>query len=90
MLPDDSLDATLGNIISDRLEIVNILVDYFYGEKNKASKSALWENYGSFIYQNVREKTDAPVLFPTQCKDGEITYMGTQYKVTEVDMPWRI
>lgn len=80
------LDAELGKITSDRYEIVNALVDYYYVESPNSSKKLLWEVYGKYLFNNVCLNTAEKPLFPMPCPDGEVLYMGKRYTVEEVDI----
>ena len=81
----DSLRAEFSNLKCDINSIVNCLIDYFYIEKPSSNKEILWELYGDILYQNVKNNTDSPIMFPLPDDSGNIIYMGKKYKYKEID-----
>lgn len=81
----DSLRAEFSNLKCDINSIVNCLIDYFYIEKPSSNKEILWELYGDILYQNVKNNTDSPIIFPLPDDSGDIIYMGKKYKYKEID-----
>lgn len=66
--------------------IVNVLIDYYYIEKNKSNKDILWNLYGDIIFKNVLTNTKEPILFPFYDENGNIEYMNKKYTWKEVDI----
>lgn len=78
------LDVELGKVTSDRLEIVNALVDYFYKEAPCANRKMLWDAYGKYIFRNLCENAKMNPLFPLPDDTGCVEYMGKRYAIKEV------
>ena len=61
-----------------------MLVDYFYGEKEKSNKDILFVLYGNVMARNVLRNAGGKTYFPIKDKEGDIIYLGDRYSVKEV------
>jgi len=59
----------MAEIHSNKVELVDMLVEYFYGKKNTVHKKALWEFFGDIIYNNLRNNIDGEKDFCVECGD---------------------
>lgn len=78
------LDDELGKITSDRFEIVNALVDYFYVESPNSNRRLLWYTYGKYIFKNLCDNAKMNPLFPMPDDAGCVEYMGKKYAIEEI------
>lgn len=73
------------NICSNVYELVNYLVEIFYVTLPSSNKDLLWNLYGKFMFNNVKNnRIPYPIMFPTQDKNGDIEYLNKKYKLIEV------
>lgn len=72
---------TIGNVE----KALNCVIDYFYINNPKKSKDIMWEMFGRYIYTRIK-KDISTVMFPMPDKNGDITYLGENYSVLEVDI----
>ena len=84
----ENLINKLSKVNSNRLIIVNCLVDYFYKEKPKSNKDILWNAYGNLIYKNIVKNSGAiTALFPMPSDESfDLEYLGYKYKLQEVKL----
>lgn len=73
--------ASVGSVCS----AFNYVIDYFYINNPQKSKDVMWEIIGRYIYEKFR-KNKTTVMFPTPNKNGNITYLGENYSVQEVEI----
>ena len=73
--------ASVGSVCS----AFNYVIDYFYINNPQKSKDVMWEIIGRYIYEKLR-KNKTTVMFPTPNKNGNITYLGENYSVQEVEI----
>ena len=72
-------------ICSNVYELVNYLVEIFYVKIPSSNKDLLWNIYGKYMFQNVKNnRIQSPILFPMQNKEGTIEYLNKKYKLMEV------
>lgn len=64
---------------------LNCVIDYFYINNPKKSKDIMWEMFGRYIYTRIK-KDISTVMFPMPDKNGNITYLGENYSVQEVEI----
>lgn len=74
-------------ICPDRFELCDIVLDLCY--KRSSTKRFAWNMCGSEIIENLLNKNNRTMSFPTICKDGDIYYGGERFtieqKVIEVE-----
>lgn len=63
----------------------NYVIDYFYMNNPQKSKDVMWELIGRYIYEKLR-MNKTTVMFPMPDKNGNITYLGENYSVQEVEV----
>ena len=80
----ESIRDKLRYICSNRGVVANALVDYFYKEKESASKEILFTLYGTVISRNALKNAGGVAYFPMRDKEGDIIYLGDRYAVKEV------
>lgn len=80
----ESIRDKLRYICPNRGIVTNALVDYFYGEKENASKEILFTLYGTVIARNALKNAGGIAYFPMRDKEGDIIYLGDRYAVKEV------
>lgn len=66
-------------------KVLNCVIDYFYINNPKKSKDIMWEMFGRYIYTRIK-KDISTVMFPMPNKNGNITYLGENYSVQEVEI----
>jgi arsenate reductase-like glutaredoxin family protein len=54
---------------NDIVDVVDMLVKYFYSKKGIKGKKALWEFFGDIIYNNLRNNIDGEKDFCVECGD---------------------
>lgn len=64
---------------------LNCVIDYFYINNPQKSKDIMWEMFGRYIYTRIK-KDISTVMFPMPDKNGDITYLGENYSVQEVEI----
>lgn len=64
---------------------LNCVIDYFYIKNSKKSKDIMWEMFGRYIYTRIKKDVSS-VMFPMPDKNGNITYLGENYSVQEVEI----
>lgn len=75
------------DIISpNRYEITNCLVEIFYKDLVSYSKNILWENYGKYICENIKNNSDSNFVIPVKEDNGDIEYLNQRYKEMRVDI----
>ena len=72
------------NICSNALELTNYLVEIFYCEYKNSNKDILWNSFGEYIFNNIKNKNDKPILFPVPSDKGNIIYLNKKYKLKKV------
>ena len=85
----DDLVVRMSKINNNPQIILNCLIDYFYKEKPVSNKDILWKSYGKYIYQNIVKNTESEIIifpFPTNENDFDLTYLGYNYKLQEVQI----
>jgi len=85
-IDNDLLEQELNNFCSDVYLVTNILIDYFYKDKINGNKDILWNTYGKYIYNNVKENTIDNPKFPFPNKYGKINYLGLNYSLKELNI----
>ena len=85
-IDNDSLEQELNKICSDVYLVTNILLDYFYKDKPSANKDILWNTYGKYIYNNVKNNTIDNPKFPFPNPKGNISYLGVNYSLKELKL----
>ena len=80
----ESIRDKLRYICPNRGIVTNALVDYFYEEKESASKEILFTLYGTVISRNALKNAGGVAYFPMRDKEGDIIYLGDRYAVKEV------
>jgi hypothetical protein len=63
----------------------NYVIDYFYINNPQKSKDVMWELIGRYIYEKLR-MNKTTVMFPMPDKNGNVTYLGENYSVQEVEV----
>ena len=63
----------------------NYVIDYFYINNSQKSKDVMWELIGRYIYEKLR-MNKTTVMFPMPDKNGNVTYLGENYSVQEVEV----
>ena len=71
-------------ICSNAFELTNYLVEIFYCEYKNSNKDILWNSFGEYIFNNVKNKNDKPILFPISNNKGNIIYLNKKYKLKRV------
>jgi hypothetical protein len=74
----------MDEICSNTYELVDYLIEIFYVKFPSSNKDLLWSVYGEYIYQNIKDKNQNPVLFPLPDKEGEIEYLSQKFSLKEV------
>ena len=64
---------------------LNCVIDYFYINNPQKSKDVMWEMFGRYIYTRIKKDVSS-VMFPMPDKNGNITYLGANYSVLEVEI----
>jgi len=85
-IDNDLLEQELNNFCSDVYLVTNILIDYFYKDKISSNKDILWNTYGKYIYNNVKNNTIDNPKFPFPNKYGKINYLGLNYSLKELNI----
>ena len=85
-IDNDTLEQELNNICSDVYLVTNVLLDYFYKEKISINKDILWNTYGKYIFNNVKENIVKKPKFPFPNKNGILTYLGLNYSLKELNL----
>lgn len=80
----EAMRDKLRYICPNRGVVTNVLVDYFYGEKEKSNKDILFVLYGNVMARNVLRNAGGKTYFPIKDKEGDIIYLGDRYSVKEV------
>lgn len=65
--------------------IANALLRYVYEERPTASKKMAWDMYGKHYVSAIAAKNEDGILFPIECKDGEIEYLCSRYAMRRLD-----
>jgi hypothetical protein len=76
----------LNKICSNPYELTNYLIEIFYIEFSSSNKDILWNIYGKYIYQNVKNKNCETVYFPINDECGDIEYLDKRYSLQEVNL----
>jgi len=71
-------------ICSNAYELTNYLVEIFYCQYKTSNKDILWNSFGKYIFNNIKEKCEKPVFFPFPNDEGDINYLNRKYKLEEV------
>ena len=69
---------------SNVYDLVDCLVHIFYVENPSSNKDLLWNTYGDIIFENIKVKTNKPILFPFPSESGEIEYLHDRFELKEV------
>ena len=80
----ESIQDKMRYICPNRGMVVNILVDYYYGEKPKSNKDMLFKLYGNVLNNNVIRNEGGRVFFPMRDENGSIVYLGEHFETKEV------
>lgn len=65
--------------------IANALLKYVYEDRPTASKKMVWDMYGKYFVDAAASNSDQPMMFPMECEDGEIEYLGSRYTMRRLD-----
>lgn len=68
-------------------ELCNVLVDVCYSKgNNDKSKQFAWDIVGEQMIENLLNKHNRCITFPTKDEDGDISYRGLKFTVKEMKM----
>ena len=81
---DDEYAIKRDEICTDSKVICDLILDICY--KHSSSKKFAWSLCGHEIIENLLEKNDRIVRYPTRCEDGEIEYCGERFTIAELYM----
>lgn len=72
------------NYCSNKYELLNYCLEYFFEKNKTASKSIFWELVGDVVYEKSLEQCDRIIKFPEKDKDGDIEFLNKKYKLKTV------
>ena len=72
------------NYCSNKYELLNYCLEYFFEKNKTASKSIFWELVGDVVYEKSLEQCDHIIKFPEKDKDGDIEFLNKKYKLKTV------
>ena len=78
------LAIMLNNICDNKEDLTNILLDICY-EKN-TPKDIVWVTCGDQIIENLLNKNNRTLCYPKRCEDGDISYIGLNYKMEHITL----
>ena len=82
---------TLLRAISNKRELANYMVKYYYEYKPSISKKDLWSMFGDCMFENVVKNTGNSVMCVyKEDKDGDFEYLGARYKREGVEVDFEI
>lgn len=79
----ESIQDKLRYICPNRGIVTNVLVEYFYGDKER-NKDFLFLLYGTVMARNALKNAGGKTNFPIKDEEGDIIYLGERYRVKEV------
>lgn len=71
-------------------ELTDCLIRIFYVDMSSFNKDILWNIYGKYIVENLRDKSQSEIKFPLLSKGGDIDYLGRKYELKEIGLPCSI
>ena len=74
-------------ICPDRFELCDILLDMCY--KRSSTKRFAWNMCGSEIIENLLNRNNRLISYPTICADGEIYYGGERFTIEQKEIEVR-
>ncbi|MBY6842783.1 hypothetical protein [Clostridium botulinum] len=76
----------MDEICSNTSELVDYLIKIFYIEFPSSNKDLLWNIYGQYIFENIRDKNQSKVYFPMPDKQGNIVYLNDRFSLKGVKL----
>lgn len=77
-------DNLITNYCSNKYELLNYCIEYFFNTNKTASKSIFWELVGDVIYEKSLEQCNYVIRFPEKDKNGDIEFLNKRYAVKSV------
>lgn len=81
----ESLEQSLIKICPNVYQLVDYLIYMFYEDKKTSNKEVLWNVFGKYIIENMRNKVDK-IILPIPCESGEYDYLNVKYTLKEVNL----
>lgn len=82
----NNFEMSCMDLISNKQELANYMVRYFYEYKKSSSKKMLWDVFGEEIYNNVvKNKKSISIYVEDEC--GDIEYLAKRYRREIVSEP---
>jgi hypothetical protein len=82
----EKFKENMNKICSDTYQLVDYLIHIFYVEHKSSNKDILWNAYGEYIFNNIRDKNQNPVMFPIPTEGGSIKYLHDEFELMEVNI----
>lgn len=81
------IKATVADKIDESMEYLCDLAIYISYELHPSrTKDFCWEFFGNQIVKNIAKNSTEPASVPVPCEDGDIRYLGRNYKSLEVNV----
>lgn len=88
IIPVDYIKTMKDNLIinycSNKYELLNYCLEYFFNTNKSASKSIFWELVGDVIYEKEIERCNYVIKFPERDDNGNIDFLNKKYILKSV------
>lgn len=76
----------VNSINKDMDYIVDLAIYVCYTLYPSRTKCFVWDTFGNNVLENIKKHSDSIITVPVKSNDGDIHYLGGNYKLLEVDL----